>query len=105
MIIPFSGQGAAIATTISEFFVTAVQLILIRTTISRKKLFKEVWKYFLAGVVMYVVVLRLNQMMHMNIFNLAIQVLVGAVLYFVILILIKAPIIKEAKRLLNKQKE
>ncbi len=105
LIIPFSGQGAAIATTISEFFVTAVQLILIRTTISRKKLFKEVWKYFLAGVVMYVVVLRLNQMMHMNIFNLAIQVLVGAVLYFVILILIKAPIIKEAKRLLNKQKE
>lgn len=105
LIIPFSGQGAAVATTISEFFVTAVQLLLIRTTISRRRLFKDIWKYFIAGIVMYVVVLRLDQIMNMNILNLAVQVCVGAILYFIILILFKAPIINEAKEILIKRKE
>lgn len=101
LIIPFSGQGAAVATTISEFSVTAAQLILIRSTISRRRLFRHVWKYFLAGAIMYVVVLRLDQIMHMNIINLAVQVLVGALVYGCGLLVFKAPIIQQAKDMLK----
>lgn len=102
LIIPFSGQGAAVATTISEFFVTAVQLFLIRTTISRRRLFRYVWKYFLAGLIMYVIVLRMDQIMNMNIVNLAVQVIVGALVYGCGLLIFKAPIVQQVKELLEK---
>lgn len=102
LILPFAGQGAAVATTISEFFVTATQLILIRTTISRRKLFTQIWKYFLAGIIMYIVVFRLNQIMHMNIINLTAQVVIGTVVYGCCLLVFKAPIIKQAKEVFNK---
>lgn len=102
LIVPFSGQGAAIATTISEFFVTAAQLFLIRTTISRRRLFENKWKYFLSGLLMYVVVLRLNQIMNMNIVNLAVQVIVGALVYGSCLLVLRAPIVRQAKELIGK---
>ena len=51
---------------------------------------------------MYVVVLRLDQIMAMNIVNLAFQVIVGIVVYVVCLIIFRAPIIDQAKGILGK---
>lgn len=104
LIIPFSGQGAAVATTISEFFVTAAQLVLIRTTISRRRLFQNIWKYFVSGAIMFVVVFRLDNIMNMNIINLSVQVAIGALVYVCCLLILKAPIVKQAQGLLNSKK-
>ena len=104
LIIPFSGQGAAVATTISEFFVTAAQLVLIRTTISRRRLFKNIWKYFVSGAIMFVVVFRLDNIMNMNIINLSVQVAIGALVYVCCLLILKASIVKQAQGLLNSKK-
>lgn len=104
LIIPFSGQGAAVATTISEFFVTAAQLVLIRTTISRRRLFQNIWKYFVSGAIMFVVVFRLDNIMNMNIINLSVQVAIGALVYACCLLILKAPIVKQAQGLLNSKK-
>lgn len=101
LIVPFSANGAAVATCIAEFFVAATQIVLIKSTIRRRQLFKYFWKYFLSGIVMFFVVLRLNQMMHMNVINLAIQVLIGAIVYATCLLVIKAPIVDQAKKLLK----
>lgn len=101
LIIPYSANGAAVASVISEFSVTAMQLWLIRSTISRRRLFRNTWRYFLCGIVMYFIVMRMNQVMHMNIVNLAIQVAVGAIVYFVGLWAVKAPIIKQAESILK----
>ena len=100
LIEPYSANGAAIATVISEFAVTAVQLYFVRTTISRRMLFKDIWRYLISGVIMYFVVVRLNEIMTMNIINLAVQVLIGAVIYLLCIIVFKAPIIKRAKQIL-----
>src|SRR5699024_665035 len=51
VLIPFWGaNGATLATVGSEFLVTASQLVMIRKTISRRKMFGEVWKYAVSGL-------------------------------------------------------
>lgn len=102
LIPAYSANGAAMATVISELCVTAVQLYCVRTTIRRRTLFSGLWRYLLSGLIMYVVVLRLDQMMAMNIVNLAFQVAVGIVVYAACLIIFRAPIISQAKELLGK---
>lgn len=100
LIEPYSANGAAIATVISEFAVTAVQLYFVRTTISRRMLFKDLWRYLLSGLIMYFVVLRLDEIMKMNIINLAAQVIIGAVVYLLCILVFRAPIVERAKQIL-----
>ena len=101
LIEPYSANGAAIATVISEFAVTAVQLYFVRTTISRRMLFKDLWRYLLSGLIMYFVVLRLDEIMKMNIINLAAQVVIGAVVYLLCILVFRAPIVERAKQILT----
>lgn len=101
LIKPYSANGAAIATVISEFSVTAVQLFFIRTTIERRRLFKDLWRYLLSGLIMYFVVLRLDEIMNMTIINLAVQVIVGAVVYLICIIVLKAPVVDKAKEMIS----
>lgn len=102
LIQRFGANGAALATVLSEFLVTAVQLIFIRNTIRRRQLFSSVWKYLVAGFVMFVVVYRFNQMMRMSIPNLLVQVVIGALVYCTGVFLLRAPIIKQARQLLKR---
>lgn len=103
LISSYSANGAAIATVISEFSVTAVQLFYIRGTIRRRKLFAPIWRYLLSGLFMYLVVSRIDEIMNMTIVNLIIQVVLGAFVYVICLFIMKAPIIMQAKELLNKK--
>lgn len=99
LIEVFGANGAALATVISEFVVTALQVYFIRTTIRRRQLFKHTWKYIASGSVMFIVVYLLNALMHMNVTNLLIQVLIGAVIYSICVFFTNAPIITQAKKL------
>ena len=103
LISLYSANGAAIATVISEFSVTAVQLFYIRGTIRRRKLFAPIWRYLLSGLFMYLVVSRINEIMNMTIINLILQVALGALVYVVCLFVMRAPIITQAKELLKKK--
>lgn len=103
LISLYSANGAAIATVISEFSVTAVQLFYIRGTIRRRKLFAPIWRYLLSGLFMYLVVSRINEIMSMTIINLILQVALGALVYVVCLFIMRAPIITQAKKLLKKK--
>ena len=47
-IAKWGANGAALATSISEFSVTAVQLMYIKSTIRRRQLFSTFWKYLLS---------------------------------------------------------
>lgn len=101
LIQRFGANGAALATVLSELLVTAVQLMFIRNTIKRRQLFSSVWKYLVAGFVMFVVVYRFNQMMRMSIPNLVVQVIIGTLVYSIGIFLLRAPIIKQARQLLK----
>ena len=105
LIALFAAKGAALATDISELAVTAVQLFYIRTTISRRRLFSSVWKYFICGLVMFLIVFRLSHIIRMSVPNLALEVIVGAFVYLVGIVLVHAPIVEQALQLILKRKE
>lgn len=102
LIYWYKANGAALATVISEFTVTAIQLWCIRTTISRRRLFKSLWKYFVCGALMYLAVHAVNLWLPMNILTLAIQIIIGVIVYVASVWLIKAPVVAMAKELLKK---
>ncbi|WP_367342071.1 flippase [Limosilactobacillus sp.] len=93
-------NGAAIASVLSEFSVAAYQLFCIRGTIRRRQLFSSLWKYFLAGIIMFVVVYRMDQYMSMNIIHLIVQVAAGIILYLIGIITLRAPIVHQALQLI-----
>ena len=104
LISVYGANGAAIATVISEVTVTFVQIHFIKGTIRRRLLFKSIWKYLLSGLFMYIVILRIDSIMNMNILNLIVQVILGIVIYLVALFIVKAPILSQLKQLISKAK-
>ncbi len=103
LIGKYGANGAAIATVGSEFLVTTSQLWMIHSTISRRKLFRETWKYLFCGMVMFIVVNRICSVINMTVANLILEVVVGAIIYLLGLILTKASILDEAQKLLKKR--
>lgn len=99
----WGANGAAVATVCSEFLVTVSQLMMIRHTISRRKMFREEWKYFLCGFLMYLVVNRICLIINMTVSNLVLEVIVGAGIYLLGLILTKASILGEAQKLIGQR--
>ncbi|MBB1124289.1 flippase [Limosilactobacillus albertensis] len=104
LIAKWGASGAALATDISEFAVTAVQLVYIRTTIRRRRLFASTWKYLLSGLIMFIIVYRLSNVIQMTIANLILEVSLGAVVYIFALFLFRAPVIEQAQELINSRK-
>lgn len=104
LIALWGARGATLATDISEFAVAAVQLVYIRQTISRRKLFGQIWKYLLSGGIMFIITYRLAMIMNMTIPNLAIEVIIGAVIYIIGIFILRAPVINQAIVLINSRK-
>ena len=104
LIEAYGANGAALASAISEFIVTAVQLYFIRNTIRRRELFGNMWKYLLSGGLMFIVVYRVNSLVKMNFGNLIMQILVGTVVYMVGLVITKAPILDQAKEMILRRR-
>ncbi|MDO4902899.1 MAG: flippase [Limosilactobacillus sp.] len=104
LIGSWGANGAAIATVGSEVLVTLAQLIMIRKTISRRRLFREQWKYILCGFVMFVIVHRISMTIKMSIANLVLEVAIGAVIYIIGIIITKASIVEVAQNTFFKKK-
>ena len=104
LIALWGAKGATIATDISELTVTAVQLYYIKNTISRRKLFGNVWKYILSGAIMFIVVYRLALIINMTVVNLIVEVIVGIIVYLLGIILLKAPIVNQAIKLIQNRR-
>lgn len=98
----WGANGAALATVGSELLVTVTQLVMIRKTISRRKIFNEQWKYLISGVVMFIVVNRICQSINMTISNLGLEILVGIFIYIVGLVLTNASIVQKGLKIVRK---
>lgn len=81
LIVQYGVMGAVAATVISELVVTIVQLYLIRRQVKISKLFNGVWKYFVAGIIMFAVVRHFNLSQAGYPSHFVFQVIVGAVIY------------------------
>lgn len=98
-------NGAVIATVISEACVTGYQLWTIRNKIEFKKLFFNVPKYLIAGFVMFLPVFKLNTTVHTSIFSIFGEVILGIVIYFVMILILRPTILKKFKEILAIRKK
>lgn len=90
LILKFGGLGAGIATVIAESSVTFASFVLVKKSeVSVKKLFKLFYQYLLAGIIMAVAVFLLGKIMPPNIVFIFVQILCGCVIYFSILIVFR----------------
>ncbi|MGX4593780.1 flippase [Leuconostoc sp. JNUCC 76] len=94
-------NGAAVATTISEFLVIGYQLYVTRKDMNIWHHFSEMWRYIIAGLGMYVSVTMISKYLEINIKSTSIELVLGVFVYVLILIILRAPILKKIP-LLNK---
>lgn len=85
--------GAAIATALSEFAVIAYQLVVTRKDMSVRGHFTGIWRYLVAGAVMYLVVSQYVQSHDIGFTSTLVEGMLGFVTYVVMLILLRAPIL------------
>lgn len=98
ILIKFAGGvGAALATVFSEITTATIQLVYIKNQIHLLKLFTGMWKYVVSSLIMFFIVHYMTDVLKMTALTLIIEVVIAILLYLGLLILLRAPIIKEAE--------
>lgn len=92
-------NGAMIATSIAEFSVTLYQLFIVKRSLSLKDLFHGSWKYFISGLIMFIVVFWMNRNLKDSWLMMGLEILVGVMIYISIVLILRAPIVYEARDL------
>lgn len=93
--------GAIISTVISEFFVTAYQIYSIRNQISMTKLFKDTYKYMIAGLIMFIIVFLTNDLLSISWVSILIEVVIGILVYAVCIMLLRVNLFSVITRIKN----
>lgn len=96
-------NGAMWSTVISETGVTLYQLFAVRKLLSYRALFNNSWKYLLSGIVMFVPVFWMNRHLADSWLMMGLEVLIGIFIYVIMVLLLRAPIVKEVKELFIKR--
>ena len=95
--------GAMWSTVISEISVTLYQFFVVRKLLSFRILLKETWKYFVAGLVMFIPVFWMNTHLKDSWLMLGIEVATGVVIYGILIVILRASIVSEARNLFIKK--
>lgn len=82
--------GTAIATDVAELLVTLVMLYFAKETVEISQLFKGIWKYLIAGSIMFCVIKFIEQVWQTGMIVTFLQIIVGAVFYFLLLTALKS---------------
>ena len=101
-ILAWGALGATLSTVLSELAVTAYQLFVVREQIKYRSLFADTFKYLFAGLIMFIVVFFLDKNLENNWTMLIIEVLVGIVIYFALLVVLRTKVIKDAKGIIKR---
>lgn len=95
LIIYWGAIGAAISTIFSEIVVTATQMYFVNKDFKIIQLFYGIYRYLIAGVLMFIPVFYLSNNWRYSIIHLLIEVILGAAIYFGVLLILKTPILLE----------
>lgn len=95
--------GASIATVIAECSVTIAQLILVRKSFKLKEILKTGINYFIASIIMFLVSIGVGLLINSAKLSIILQVITGSITYFIILCIIKDPLIKEGINLVKQK--
>lgn len=90
ILIPqYKAMGATVSSVISEVYIATYVIIAARGTVSFGRVLKECYKKVLAGGLMFVAVYEVGTVMPESILTLVLMVLVGVVVYFVLLFILR----------------
>ena len=93
LILWLGTMGAVIGTILSESVVTLYQIYSIKNQLSLGELFSESWKYCLSALIMFVVIKGWQLTWKMSMTALIVEVLLGMVVYFIVLLLLRPRIL------------
>lgn len=96
--------GAMWSTVISEISVMLYQLWAIRSLLNYKQLFSNSWKYLISSFSMFIVVFWMNQHLKDSWLMIGLEVVVGVIIYGVLILILKAPIVDQARDILEKKR-
>lgn len=82
-------NGAMYATVLSELVVTGYQLWYIRDITDFKQMFVNVPKYLLAGIVMFIPVFAMSNLIKTSILSIGSEVVLGVIIYVIMIVLLK----------------
>ena len=89
LIRAFQSYGAAIASVTAETVIAIVQIYLVRKELSPIIILKSGTNYFIAGVVMAVLLYMLKGHFLPSVFNTLLLIILGAITYFIVLLTFK----------------
>ena len=89
LIRQFQSVGAAIASILAEIVVAILQLVIIRKELSIWHVLKEGTYYYIAGGIMLTILFGVGKILSPSIMHTAILVATGAIVYFVVLLLLR----------------
>lgn len=94
-------HGAMITTVISEGVVTAYQLWIVHEEFDFKRLFQDIPKYMVAGLIMFMIVFWMNITINFNFLTMIIEILLGIVLYIVVLLILRPIILSDTVEIMR----
>ena len=77
------------ATVASEAVVTGYQMWAVRKQVHFTEMFRNTFKYLIAGVVMFIPVYLMNIKLHTSVLTLGLEVIVGIIIYIVMILILK----------------
>lgn len=98
--------GAVLSSNLAEIAVLAVQLYYLREKIKIKNVFKDSWKYIVSGILMSISVYLISIKMNVSCISTLLQICIGVIIYFILLIIFKEQFINEIiNKILNNIKK
>ena len=99
----FMTSGAVLSSVLSEFIILIVEIILVKNNIKYIDNFINSIKYFICGFIMFCIVTITGKYLSPSILNTFILVVIGVIVYFTLLVIIKEKnIIKIIQKILKK---
>jgi len=89
LISHYAAIGAIIASVIAEITITVLHILYIRKKVDISGWFKCSIKYWLAGIIMFIILVLINENIILGFYNTVLQVVVGVIIYILILLLLK----------------
>lgn len=98
-------KGAMWATVASEVVVTSYQLWAVRKQVHFTEMFRNTFKYLIAGVVMFIPVYLMNIKLHTSVLTLGLEVIVGIIIYVAMILILKPTSLKMVFQMLQYKKD
>lgn len=97
VLIPrYAQNGAAVGTVLAETAVAIVCLINVRKYFDIRAIFRTIWQYFIAVLPIPLIVVWVSRWKLQYVIGMVLEITISAAAYFVILMLLRNPYIREA---------